>query len=249
MYSFFKQLVLPPMGPLLVILAGWLVHRRARRLGMALMWIGAVSLYGLATSYVSARMLASLETGIEALDPAHLPTEPGAIVVLAAGLEINAPQFGGATVDALALERLHYGARLHRLTGLPVLVTGGKPEEDFESLAYYMHEALTDDYGISPVWMEDASATTAENAENSAAILRRHGVESVFLVSQAFHLRRAAAVFANTGIHVVPAPARFTEPVPLEPFHLLPDPKGLQMGYWAVHEYLGILWYDIRGWL
>ena len=52
-------------------------------------------------------------------------TPPLAIVILSAGRRTYAPEFGGETVDALALERLRYGADVARQTQLPVLVSGG----------------------------------------------------------------------------------------------------------------------------
>jgi len=29
--------------------------------------------------------------------------------------------------------------------------------------------------------------------------------------------------------------------------HFLPHPEALEMSYWAIHEWVGILWYDVIG--
>ena len=56
--------------------------------------------------------------------------EAQAIVVLGAGKRTHAPEFGGETVNRLALERLRYAATLARETRLPMLVSGGAPAGD-----------------------------------------------------------------------------------------------------------------------
>src|SRR3954466_12212342 len=59
-----------------------------------------------------------------------------AIVVLSGGLYYKAPEYGGDTVNNYVLERMRYAVQLYRLTGKPVLVTGGswrdgaRPEAD-----------------------------------------------------------------------------------------------------------------------
>ena len=50
----------------------------------------------------------------------------------------------------------------------------------------------------------------------SAAILREQGINSVYVVTQAWHMRRALIAFAHTGITVTAAPTRFDRlPTPL----------------------------------
>lgn len=92
------------------------------------------------------------------------------------------------------LERLRYGARLQQETGKPILVTGGapyvgRPEADA------MAETLKQDFHAKTIWVEDQSNDTAENAAYSANILKQHGITNIALVSQSWHLPRAATFF------------------------------------------------------
>lgn len=48
--------------------------------------------------------------------------------------------------------------------------------------------------------LECASRTTADNARLTAALLAPHAVRSVWLVTQPFHGRRAAHLFARAGL-------------------------------------------------
>ena len=57
--------------------------------------------------------------------PGHEIEHPMAIVILGGGVRRHAAEYGGDTLGQLTLERVRYGARVARLTGLPVLVSGG----------------------------------------------------------------------------------------------------------------------------
>lgn len=60
--------------------------------------------------------------------------------------------------------------------------------------------------GVTARWLETASRTTAENASLSASILHPLGKRRIALVTNAWHMQRAEAVFAHTGFVVTPAP-------------------------------------------
>lgn len=175
-----------------------------------------------------------------------------AIVVLSAGLRPYAPEFGGlgATVDALSLERVRYGAYLARQTGLPVLLSGGYPPGGAYtrfSLAALMADTLSRDYGVSARWLETRSQNTAENAIYSADILKQAGIRRVLLVTHAWHMDRAVRAFRANGMIVIPAPTAFRGGTPLRfPYSLIPDVSVLSISEYALHESIGIVWYRIR---
>ena len=95
-------------------------------------------------------------------------------MILGGGTRRDAPEYGGDTLGQLTLERVRYGARVARLTGLPVLVTGGSVLGG-ETEAKLMQESLRAEVAVDVKWAEDRSRTTHENAILSAAILRRYG--------------------------------------------------------------------------
>jgi uncharacterized SAM-binding protein YcdF (DUF218 family) len=49
----------------------------------------------------------------------------------------------------------------------------------------------------SNILVEEASATTRENAENTQALLNQYGIDSVIVVTSAYHQRRAGLEFSS----------------------------------------------------
>ena len=246
MYPFIKQLALLPTNLILVIAAGAVLRRRWRRLGNALMIGGVAVLYAVSTPVVGGMLLRAVER------TPPLPVEvdaghAGAIVVLAAGLRMAAPEYGGETVDGMALERLRYGARLHQRTGLPIAVTGGTTRLSRTPLATLMERVLEEDFGVPVTWVEDGAANTFENARLTADMLRRSGIGTVYLVTHAFHMARAQRVFTAAGLETIPAPTGFTGSGPLMADSFLPSANGLRDSHFALHEMLGRLWYRVSG--
>lgn len=242
--NLFALALLPPLSLVLLLVAGLVVHRRRPRLAMALILVAAAALYALSTPWVSGVLLESLEISAP-LDPAQLDTAD-AIVVLGGGRRLNAAEYGGDTLKGLALERLRYGARLHRASALPLLVTGGRPGGGTRAEGRIMQRILEDEYGLSPHWVEDAATTTWDNARLSAPLLKEAGVRRVVLVSHAWHLRRAVPLFEAQGLEVVPAGIQFSSTRVDDVFDLVPTPAGLRDSSFALHEWLGILWYKLR---
>ena len=173
-----------------------------------------------------------------------------AILILGAGRYERAPEYGGDTVDEMTLMRLRYGAHLHRITGLPVYVSGGGPADENPPLGRLMAKVLKDDYGIDAAGVEDRSLTTWENAERSAPMLREDHIGKVLLVTNAWHMPRAVDAFEQFHVPVAAAPTGFVSgPKPGVPdglSDLLPSMGALTNSTYAVHEYLGRAWYQVR---
>jgi uncharacterized SAM-binding protein YcdF (DUF218 family) len=157
----------------------------------------------------------------------------------------DAPEYGGDTVDGLTLERLRYAAKLHRDLGLPVMVTGGIVGDIETPLAVAMAKALTEDFAMDSVWTEPASRTTQENATHSEALLRARGITTVYLVTHSWHMPRAVLVFETAGLRVIPAPTRLSEAFELSLGDFIPSAGAFYDSYYALHEWLGQLWYRL----
>lgn len=246
---FIESWIMPPGGFIAAAALGLLLLRWRPQLGLALSASGLGLLYLFSTS-VGAHFLMSFVQLYPALNKEVLDApDAGAIVVLAAGRNKDAPEYGGDTVSRVTLERLRYGVWLHRRTGLPLLVTGGSPMGEKMALAELMARVARDEYGVADVWVEKASDTTWENAEFSQQLLADKGVDSVLLVTHAWHMPRSVAVFEATGLRVTPAPTAFDR---LNPNHgilnLLPDADSMKRSSWAAHELLGRVWYWLRAW-
>lgn len=247
--QFIKSIFLPPLLLiLLVILAIKFLPRRPARAKKLL--IAFVVCFWVASTPLTSQLLFSLEESSPALtsqdiDNAHAQ----AIIVLGGGMHNNAPEMGGETTSVFTLARLRYGARLHRQTGLPMLVTGAAPiDTNSKGEAQLMAQTLEEDFGIKPTWIEAHSLNTAGNAKLSKEILNKEGIDKIFLVTQAWHMRRAAAIFRAQGFEVIPAPTLFEGYTSRIPFiyQIIPTPQALKESYYAFHEFIGYLWYQIR---
>ncbi|RIX48501.1 MAG: YdcF family protein [Rhodocyclales bacterium GT-UBC] len=176
------------------------------------------------------------------------PPADAAIVVLGSGLSTDAPEYGQDTANERTLIRLRYGAMLARQYGLPVLLTGGRPLQTSLSEAEVMAGILENEFAIKPRWLEKESVDTAENATLSALILKHAGIGKVVLVTQAFHMPRARLLFERAGLQVIAAPTGFNSgnEYRFAASDLLPQASALRVSYYALHEWLGLVWLRLR---
>ena len=233
-----KTLVLPPTGPLLLSLLGIALLRRAPRLGRTLAAVAIAGLLVLSIPAVAAFLVTFVDTSV-AFDPQAAKTAK-AVVILGGGTRHNAPEYGGDTLAPLTLERVRYGARLARLTGLPVLVSGGTVLAG-EPEATLMATALEGEFGVPVRWIEPRSRTTHENAVQTAAMLKRDGIDRIVLVTHMFDTRRATAEFEAQGLHVVIAPTGGSGTAEGAVLNWMPSMPGLTRSYYATYELLANL--------
>lgn len=237
------KLLLPPANLLLLGLIGAFLARWRRRLGFSLIAFSAIALYLLSIPVVANRLLTSLESG-QAVD---LRQAAQAIVILGGGIYADTPEYGGETIDAVTLERVRYGARLHRQTELPILVSGGIVRNGQRvSEAALMQKSLVEDFGTPVHWVEGQAHTTEENAVLTARILMPLGIKRVYLVSHAWHMPRAMRAFQSAGLTPIAAPTGFTTSFRRDIRDFIPDAKALRKSYYAMHEGIGLLWYRFK---
>ena len=158
---------------------------------------------------------------------------------------------GRERLRAATLQRVHEGARVARVTGLPILVSGGVPLGQALSEAHLMREALQRDFRLPVQWLEDRSRDTADNAAMSARILHAQGVRRVIVVTHAVHMPRARRAFQAAGFQVTEAPHDFIgrAPVDWRWRDFIPDAHEAARIQRCIHEGFGMLWYGLRGYL
>ena len=244
-----ETLILPP-GIIIVLLAlGLLLSRRHGYAAVVLILIGTASLYALSIPVTAHALMQSLEIypALQAKDLRDNGAQ--AIVVLGNGRYANAPEYLGDTVTALGLERLRYAVRLHKETGLPLLLSGGSPLNEDVSEALLMKQVLSEDYAITAGWAEQQSGTTAQNAFFTKNLLNEKGITHIYLVTHAWHMPRAVKIFEQAGLKVTPAPTRFYSVNSEETQGILgwlPGAKSLAESSLALHEWIGSVWYSLR---
>ena len=235
---------LTPPGLFLVPMAVGLILLAARRpkTGTAIVVLSWAGLLAMSLPAVSTPLARDWESYPALKRP--LPIGPRAIVVLAAGRYHNAPEYGGHdTVGTDTLVRLRYAARLFRETHLPILVSGGAPLGG-TAAAWLMRRVLNRDFGTPVKWVEASSKTTAQNASYSWLVLRSQNIHSIFLVTQAWHMPRAVALFRAAGFRVVPAPTDFITRSRRDQTILayLPSAHALALSALIFHEMIGLAW-------
>lgn len=256
-YQIASALLGLPALLIVLLLLGLLVHIRMPRTGVVIVWLAAALLVALSLPLTAHRIVRHLEnfsppalpvaqtTVKGSPSPVAVTNRPGAIVVLGGGRYADAPEYGGDTVNRYTLERLRYAAYLHRQSRLPILVAAGSVHDEPVSEGEAMRIALTRDFGVPVKWAETRSHTTFENALFSRRILQEAQIRHVYLVTHAWHMRRAILVFKQAGIEVTPAPVGYST-LGQRDFGVigyLPSATALLKSSQAIHEIAGYWWY------
>ncbi|WP_137975033.1 YdcF family protein [Pseudomonas sp. F(2018)] len=245
-----KQLILPPGGLMLLILLAWLLWAWAGRPRLAalclLFGLGGLWLLSLPVVMEWSARLLEREPALAEAQWAGLAQRAEAIVVLGSGREEADPAWGSDQPSGTAIERLRYAARLHRASGLPVLISGGLHYGQLPSEAAMMAEVLQRDFAVPTRWQEERSRTTWENAQFSAELLKAQGVSRVVLVTQAAHMPRSRWCFERAGLEVVTAPLGFLGVPNERPLGgWLPEGKALWQNTRLLNEAMGLAVYPL----
>lgn len=235
--------LLPP--GILIVLGGWglWLLRKNPRTGKAVLALALTGLWAFSTPWLSRTLLQTLE--VEPIDPLRAPSAQ-AIVVLGGGKYHAAPEYGGDTVSDGTLVRLRYAAQLQRLTGKPILVSGGAPEGSRVTEAAAMKTVLESEFKVPVTWLEASSNNTFENAFASHAMLASADIKRIYLVTHAWHMPRSLSIFTRAGFDVVPAPTAFATDFRLTLLDFMPQAKALRDSSYFFHEIIGVAWYRLK---
>ncbi|WP_445491793.1 YdcF family protein [Niallia sp. 03133] len=165
------------------------------------------------------------------------------IIMLGAGAVSGVPDIDGeGQLRGSAANRLITTARLYRLTGLPIIVSGGQVFEDYGNEAEIAKRQLIG-LGIpsEKIYVENKSLNTAENAQNSKEILLEKGFKRPILVTSAFHMDRSVKNFSQIGITVQPYPTDYLASLTSSLYANKFVPSNLTNVNLALKEYLGNL--------
>jgi uncharacterized SAM-binding protein YcdF (DUF218 family) len=173
------------------------------------------------------------------------PTGAQAIVILGGGIRRQAPEYGGDAPNDGSLQRITYGARVARATGLPVLVSGGVVRGGTPE-SVVMKEFLEHDLSVPVRWTETESQDTAQNASRSAAMLEAAGIHRIILVTTGLHMSRSVNEFRATGLEVIAAPVHLWSPFDTGVLAAIPNMDALVRSNLALYELGGELVRRIR---
>ena len=241
--------LLPPGIIIVIAFLGFLIQIRWLLVGSLIVFSSLAALLVLSLPLTGYQLMQGIESRFPPLRLTAVTdtaSPPGAIVILGGGRYTEALEYGaGDSVNRATLEHLRYGAHLHRLTGLPILVSGGAPYGEKSSEAELMKDSLTQDFRVEVKWVENKSANTHENARYTKMMLAEAGVRRVYLITHASHMPRAVWSFENQGINTIPAPTGFNtlNKEDREILGYFPSAYGLHLSSSALRERLGLFWY------
>jgi len=240
-------LMLPPTNVILIILAGYVLMDRYRKIGRALILIGLASLYLLSLAPIADLIVKPLERDYPPLAKTS-GLKIDAVVVPGGGstdLEwLNvAPQPNAETMTRLAI-----GVQIARACRVPLILCGGNGEpflttvHDADAMAPAA-EAL----GMprEQMLVERESRNTLEN---SHAVRKLVKGDRIVLATSAYYMRRARAMFERRGFTVVPAPCfHLCQTRTLSLITLIPRTGELMRSSIGLAEWAGLAWWTLRG--
>lgn len=97
--------------------------------------------------------------------------------------------------------------------------------------------------------IDPTSRNTREHATSVSKLLRDRGITRFVLVTSATHMRRARAAFRRQAVDPIPsaAPAKCVEEGGFTVFW--PSLSALSETETSIHEYVGLFYYRLRGWI
>ena len=250
----FTYLFLPPgIFALLFVGAAFFVKRFR-----LFFFANGIILYFLSTPYVADWLLTPLEA------PYNTSFEKravDAVIVLGGG---HTQGVANLPLSSDAYKRMMWGLMVAKSNNLPLLFSGGGNQKEYlESDAFLDSLKEIKSYlDIQPpsskslaskefsLHVEDKSIDTYQNALFSKQAFQAVGISepTVYLVTSAYHMRRAVMLYEHFGFHVIPAATNFKiNHRARDMWDYLPNAHAFYKSFIALHEYAGLLSLKIRG--
>lgn len=255
-YLIFKLLA-APTGLITIALITSLALHRHPKYSLAALAIGILILFVTGNLLIAGKLVQSLEW--KHLPPEDMP-KADAIVVLSG--KFHPKEYPRQTVEIGGNgDRLLYGGWLYKQGKAPrIIVTGaGRPIGNKPKTAVSEDMAtLLQMVGIPEevIQIESEALNTYEHTIYCERIFEEQGIQSILLVTSAMHMPRAMGVFSRLSVEVTPAPTDFYYTVGPTPdswkskiWQMIPTWKGLAATSDALHEYQGLAYYRLKGWL
>jgi uncharacterized SAM-binding protein YcdF (DUF218 family) len=246
-------LALPPASLLLLIFLGYLMATRSRSIAwlaigkmffmtaLIALWLASCHGTAMYLQRVALRPPAALEP--DRLAATLQQEQIQAVVVLGGGQQSASREYGAPGLSDDAAQRLHYGAMLARVGKLPLMHSGGVgwaagDREGSEAAAAHRWLQQLGLPGLR--WQESQSRDTAGNAQATAALLKKQGIQRIALVTSATHMPRALLEFRKTDLTILPAATQFLETESAMGLDWFPSATGLRRTRQILHELLGM---------
>ena len=249
-----ELLLLPPTSLYLGVALGLCIYGLAKRrpeprrailrTGAGLALLSGLTLVTLSIPQVAFWLLDSLQTA-PAIAPTATSIEADAIVVLSGDIDCDPPEYGPDQPGFISLQRCRYAAQLSKRTGVPILISGGVLRPDRRSAAEVLRDFVQDELHVPVRWIENRSLNTQQNIQFSKELLGKEGITRIAVVTHAWHMPRALDVCEAVGITALAAPTVAATPPANLRDALMPRSRSFRDSSWAIHEWVGRLWYRL----
>jgi len=241
------SLIMPPgiFIVLLIILTIYLLKKAESGLIKLAAVFTLLFLFFISTAFGVRLLLHPLENYAEEVSVTDFEAHP--IVVLGGGLNYYSSEKAEPSIHSL--QRLVKGYQLHRRLKTPLIYSGGiaigqqKISEADAAAEFLESLGMESRFYIS----EDQAQTTFENAAYLKKWLQENEIDKVYLVTSAYHMLRSSAVFRVQNISVLPVNSGFIYDHQFSWLDYLPNRGALSANLSALHEWVGLAWYYLRG--
>jgi uncharacterized SAM-binding protein YcdF (DUF218 family) len=251
-----KSFATPIVWVLLLLVLGLVLARKGQRerlftVGRLLLLTGTMLLLALSLSPVANSLTYPLESQyrsppVEALDRLDV------VVVLGGGTHPSGHLRQEAELSKVSYPRFYHGVRIFQQNHANVLAfCGGPSREGAESEGETMR-AMALSLGVPEdrIVAEDTSRNTFENIANLARLLPTGQGRRIGLVTAASHMWRSHRVFQRQfpSDAIIPIPVYYTyDTASTFIGNFVPSVSNLEKSSVALHEWIGLVWYKLRG--
>jgi len=168
---------------------------------------------------------------------------PTAVVVLGGGVVKN--DVIHAAPDAF--KRLMYAMIVAKKNNLPLIFSGGGIINESTLIQKDIKLFSSNCNCKLKTYFENKSLNTYQNAKFTSALFEKLNLKKeIFLVTSAYHMKRAYLLFKQEGFKIITKPVDFKRKTVINFLDFLPNMHNFYNSYKAIHEYFGILSIKIR---
>ncbi len=210
----------------------------------------AVFVWVIGATAIPCTLLSTLEKPYVTRTPEAAPV-CDAVVMLGGSCEVSKYALNHVNLVA-ASDRIFATAAVLREKKARYCLLGGGAAPGGRTEGNYVKEWI-EEWRLAPgnIIPLQPSRDTHDEAVQVRKLMDEHKWQSILLVSSAFHLRRAEALFKSLGIPATPVGCDFQglsvrENKPL--IRLFPENDGFRDLTAYLHEIFGLIYYKMRGW-
>jgi uncharacterized SAM-binding protein YcdF (DUF218 family) len=251
-----KSFATPVVWVLLLLVLGLVLTRKGRRrrlvtAGRLLLLTGTVLLVALSLSPVANSLTYPLEAQYRS-PPAEALDRLDVVVVLGGGIHPSGNLRQEAELSKFTYPRFYHGVRVFQQSHAGLLAFCGGPGRVGTETEAETMRAMALSQGIPPdrIAVERTSRNTFENIANLAPLLPAGQGRRIGLVTTAIHMRRSHGVFQRQfpDDTIIPIPVNYTyDPAGSFLGNFVPSSGNLEKSTLALHEWIGLAWYKLRG--